>query len=237
MEETVDEGRVSGECPPSAGGDPFGHVEAMPGRRRGGSLELVRAAQGGNSDAAEVLFEHYRAKLYGIAQARFGSGRQSVEVSVVLQTTLRRAVRSLSTLRPVCDEAVDAWFLQILDHAVLDHLRRRHAQRRGEGRATLSLEQSGLGEATAQSLAHPHSEEGTQGIEKDELATGVWRLLSAEERALVRERVIEGASWERVAQVVGAASAEAARKRFEALRKKVQGQLGPDFGQDSLRST
>jgi len=181
------------------------------------------------------LFENYRARLHKIAQTRLGSALKSLEVSDVLQTTLRRAVRSFSTLQPACDAAVDAWFLQILDHAILDHHRRRNAQRRGEGRSTVSLQQSGVGEATAQSLAHPHSEESTQGIEKDELAAGVWRLLSAEDRALVRERVIEGASWNRVAQVVGAASAEAARKRFDTLRKRVQGQLGPDFGEDCLR--
>lgn len=224
-------GRVEGCPPPGQGTAPS---EAQP-EGQAPLLNWVRAAQEGDSAALEALFERYRTNLQRVARTRLGNSRQSLEVSDVLQTTLRRAVRSLKTLQPASHQAVDAWFLQILDRAILDHHRQRQAQRRGGGRATASLDQSSAG-TTAGSVQDPRSEEAFRGLERDELAAGVWRRLSAQDRVLVRARVIEGAPWERVAQVIGATGPEAARKRFESLRKRIQDQLGAAAGEEFLRS-
>ena len=69
-----------------------------------------------------MLFERFHPDVHAYALARLGDWTAAEDVT---QDTFVAAVRSIRSLRDDREPAVQAWFLHICRHKVLDHIRRR----------------------------------------------------------------------------------------------------------------
>ena len=84
--------------------------------------QAIEAARRGEADGWDVLFERFHPDVHAYALARLGEWTAAEDVT---QETFVAAVRSIRSLRDDREPAVQAWFLHICRHKVVDHLRRR----------------------------------------------------------------------------------------------------------------
>jgi RNA polymerase sigma-70 factor (ECF subfamily) len=84
--------------------------------------QAVRAARRAEEAGWDVLFERFHADVHAYALARLGDWSSAEDVT---QETFVAAVRSIRSLRDEREPAVQAWFLHICRHKVMDHLRRK----------------------------------------------------------------------------------------------------------------
>ena len=84
--------------------------------------KAVKAARRAEEAGWDVLFERFHADVHAYALARLGDWSSAEDVT---QETFVAAVRSIRSLRDEREPAVQAWFLHICRHKVMDHLRRK----------------------------------------------------------------------------------------------------------------
>src|ERR1700680_2917538 len=89
--------------------------------------QAVRAARRAEEGGWDVLFERFHADVHAYALARLGDWSSAEDVT---QETFVAAVRSIRSLREEREPAVQAWFLHICKHKVVDHLRRKGRRER-----------------------------------------------------------------------------------------------------------
>jgi len=88
--------------------------------------EAVEAAQRGEARGWSALFERFYPDVHSYALARLGDLTAAEDVT---QDVFVAAVTSIKTLRDRREPAVQAWFLHICRHKVIDHIRRGTRQR------------------------------------------------------------------------------------------------------------
>jgi RNA polymerase sigma-70 factor (ECF subfamily) len=81
----------------------------------------VEAAQRGEAQGWSVLFERFYPDVHAYALARLGDVMTAEDVA---QEVFVAAVTSIRTLRDRREPAVQAWFLHVCRHKVIDHIRR-----------------------------------------------------------------------------------------------------------------
>ncbi|GAC1578056.1 MAG: sigma-70 family RNA polymerase sigma factor [Candidatus Dormibacteria bacterium] len=84
--------------------------------------EAVEAARQGDARGWEALFERFHRDVHAYARARLGDWADAEDVT---QETFVAAVTSIRSLRDPRRPVVQAWFLHICKHKVIDHVRRR----------------------------------------------------------------------------------------------------------------
>jgi RNA polymerase sigma-70 factor (ECF subfamily) len=87
----------------------------------------VRSARRGEASGWDTLFERFHPDVHAYALARLGDWSGAEDVT---QEVFVAAVTSIRRLRDEREPAVQAWFLHICRHKVIDHLRRNLRQRR-----------------------------------------------------------------------------------------------------------
>jgi RNA polymerase sigma-70 factor (ECF subfamily) len=97
------------------------------GEELNGLAETVQAACRGEAEAWDRLFERFHPDVHAYALARLGDWASAEDVT---QEVFVAAVTSIRRLRDHREPAVQAWFLHICRHKMLDHLRRRARQSR-----------------------------------------------------------------------------------------------------------
>lgn len=103
------------------------------GEELNGLAETVQAARRGEAEAWDRLFERFHPDVHAYALARLGDWASAEDVT---QEVFVAAVASIPRLRDHREPAVQAWFLHICRHKVLDHLRRSARQSRAPAPAT-----------------------------------------------------------------------------------------------------
>jgi RNA polymerase sigma-70 factor (ECF subfamily) len=89
----------------------------------------VAAAQRGEGQGWTALFERFYPDVHAYALARLGDLTTAEDVA---QDVFVAAVTSIRTLRDKREPAVQAWFLHVCRHKVIDHIRREQ-RFRGNG--------------------------------------------------------------------------------------------------------
>jgi RNA polymerase sigma-70 factor (ECF subfamily) len=89
--------------------------------------DVVQAARRGEAQAWDALFERFHPSVHAYALARLGDWAGAEDVT---QEVFVAAVTSVHRLRDHREPAVQAWFLHICRHKVVDHVRHRSRQRR-----------------------------------------------------------------------------------------------------------
>ncbi len=88
--------------------------------------QAVEAARRGEARGWDALFERFYPDVHSYALARLGDLTAAEDVT---QDVFVAAVTSIRTLRDPREPAVQAWFLHICRHKVIDHIRRGSRQR------------------------------------------------------------------------------------------------------------
>jgi len=182
--------------------------------------ELVRKSLGGDSGAFAAIVERYQHRVYNIAFRMTGDREDSLDLA---QESFIRVFRALHGFKG--DSSLSTWIYRIANNVVVDELRKR--QRRPKvvqsTDAVLSHED---GEHTFE-LSSPLEDTPEQVVlrkeKRQEIQLALLQL-SAEHRAVLVMRDVEGLSYEEIAEIfmlnVGTVKSRLNRARL-ALREKL----------------
>lgn len=152
------------------------------------SLELVRRARAGESNALAALLGRYRERLLGRVRLMLGpEARSQADSEDFLQATLLAAIEHLQGFEPQNERAFLAWLTTIARNRIHDTVRRRRET------AFQSLSESISGDkrpATPPSQAI-HNEQSVRLVEALE-------ALDAQSREIVELRDLEGRQFQEI---------------------------------------
>jgi RNA polymerase sigma factor (sigma-70 family) len=179
-------------------------------------LDLFRS---GDLTAFDRLWTRYRAGLEllassKIAGVRNASVRTRLSVDDILQDTALVALRKLGGLEFRGTRSLYAWFDALIGHAVQDAVDRWESGMRDPQRER----RANVGPYDAESLAAeirdtaPGPASSTERTEARRRILDVLTQLDERRRRLVTMHYYFGADWAEIAEELGAASADAARK-------------------------
>jgi len=111
-------------------------LETMTDRSDDPTQVLLQAAQAGDAQATNRLFERYRDRLLQVVSLLLGKRRSGLleDEEDLVQDTLLEAFQDLGSFSPRSDGALLHWLARMAENNLRDALRRERAQKRGEGR-------------------------------------------------------------------------------------------------------
>ncbi len=187
------------------------------------TLDLVREAQNGVGEAREELFARYSDRVLGIVRARIGPRlRRNVESGDIAQEALIEALQSLDRFETRGESSLIRWLATIVQNRISAKAKYFNAERRSSAHE-VPLDGGGPdGESTIQPPA-PTSTPSIQVRQAEEsgLVEACLHALPENYRELILLRDYAGSSWEEVAEVVGASSADAARMMHTRARTQL----------------
>lgn len=205
--------------------DRAGEFEPGPTTDRGSLQALIRQARDGSSAALGQLMESCRKYLLLVAHRELDSDlRPKAGASDLVQETFFEAQRDFAQFQGATEQEFFAWLVGIMNHRLLNHMRRfRHARMRDVGRE-VSLD--------------ANSAVMRRELPASEITPSRWAMAEDEERALraaldrlpdALRRVLELRTWERASFVEIAArmnsSADAVRKQWGRAVRRLQQEL------------
>ncbi len=177
--------------------------------------DLIAGARDGDREALERLLVRYRPRLMRWARGRLpASARRRLETEDLVQETLVAVVRQLDHFEPRGGGAFPAYLRRALENRVRDEI--RHAGRRPAETRPVEAPGPPSDSLLQQAL-------GRRALDAYESALG--RLSDAEREAVVG-RVEMGLSYAELAEVLGKASADAARMSVARALVKLARKMG-----------
>jgi RNA polymerase sigma-70 factor, ECF subfamily len=181
-----------------------------------GDGELVEASRRGDREAFRVLFERYFRRVVAIATGMLRNREDSLDVA---QETFIKAYQNLRSFKG--DSTFYTWLYRITVNLCIDAQRReaRHARASGE---------TGAPELLVSESANESPESDPYAILKNrELGARVIAALdelTAEHRAVIVLREVEGLSYEEISNVMQCAKGTV-MSRLHYARKRLQSRL------------
>lgn len=181
------------------------------------SLDLVRSAQEGDSDALNLLFERYYERVRRVVRMRLGRKlRQEMDSGDILQETFMAAAKAFDKYEVREEAALINWLAKLAENQIIRAADYHGAQKRNQDRRMhiQSLSGSGnLSETQSYQLPGdtPKPDDEVAGVEEEELLEACVSELDEEYRELIILREYAGASWEEIARETGRPSSDAAR--------------------------
>jgi RNA polymerase sigma-70 factor (ECF subfamily) len=197
--------------------DDAGDFKDMP------TIDLVREAQNGRTEARDALFQRYSDRVLGIVRARIGPRlRRNVESGDIAQEALIEALQSLDRFETRGESSLIRWLATIVQNRISARAKYYSAERRSSAR---EIALDGLGNEHESSIDPPARVE-TPSLEvrtKEEhvLVAECLHSLPENYRELILLRDYAGSSWEEVAEQIGAASPDAARMMHTRARTQL----------------
>jgi len=179
---------------------------------RAPTMELVRRAQAGETEAREALFSRYAGRVLAIVRARLGARlRAHLESGDLMQDALLEALRGLERFEMRDESSLIRWLAQLVEHRITARAS-YHAAAKRDG-PLVPLEGERAGEPGTLDLAAREAGPATeiQSRESRQAVQSALAELPERQREIVLLRDYAGASWEEVAEAAGAPSAAAAR--------------------------
>jgi RNA polymerase sigma factor (sigma-70 family) len=195
------------------------------------TLILLRAAQAGDADATNRLFERYRDRLLQVVSLQLGKRRSALleDEEDIVQDTLLKAFQNLGSFTPRSDGALLHWLARLAENNLRDAVRRERAQKRGEGRVRprADLSSAFLMSSIFSSGEPSPSQVAAAGELAEKVETLLIELPERERRAFVM-RCLCAASFEEVAAELGLGSAATARSFYSRMMARLLAEL-PDL--------
>jgi RNA polymerase sigma-70 factor, ECF subfamily len=190
-------------------------MEAEPPTAGPDDLELVALCQRGDTSAFNILVTRYRNRAYSIMYHLVRNEQDAWDLS---QEGFLKAWRSIGRFR--AQSSFYTWFYRILMNVGIDWLRRKQVQTEHEFDETLGLKNAEPGASTVprgelQPLVQMADQEIRQRIDEALLR------LSAEHRAVIVLREIDGLDYQEIAGLTGCSLGTVMSRLFYA-RKKLQ---------------
>lgn len=201
------------------------------------SVELVRAAQGGDRAALGALMERYYPRVLGIVRARLGDElRRNTESLDVAQEAFGQAVRAFERFELRDEDGFVKWMAQLVENRVRDLAKYQGRAKRDAGR---EVHLESLLAAASTSRAFDPADSGATPAELVARAEEQARALAAlaalpeGQREVLRLRAA-GVEWTQIAQKLGLGSVGAARglhaRAALALMRACEGKGGGAVG-------
>lgn len=180
------------------------------------TLALVRSAQGGDRTAFEALFERYYPRVRCIVRARMGPElRRIMEADDVLQNSMIEAIRGFESYHVRDNAGFVHWLAGIVENRIRAACRDSRRGKRDRRREVAldhimqCLSTGSLSFEPAESEPLPVEKVGNR--EQEEIVTQCLHELKESHREVILLRCYAGASWQETADLMGSASADAAR--------------------------
>ena len=196
------------------------------------TIDLVRAAQGGDPTALSRLLERYYPRVHRIVRIRLGDRlRQRLDSGDILQETFAAAVRMFDRFEMRDDASLINWLAKIAERQISDANDYHGAERRQsdkevalDARSATDSDAGGLRERLAADITQPLDKLARQ--QEQTLIEECLDELGETHRELIVLRELAGCSWSQVAKETGRPSADAARmmhaKALLELTKRVR---------------
>ncbi len=187
------------------------------------TIDLVREAQSGQSDARNELFKRYSDRVLGIVRARIGPRlRRNVESGDIAQEALIEALQSLDRFETRGESSLIRWLATIVQNRISARAKYFGAERRSSAR---EIALDGLGNDHESSI-DPPARVNTPSLEvrnaeEQGLVEECLHALPENYRELILMRDYAGSSWEEVAESIGASSPDAARMMHTRARTQL----------------
>ncbi len=187
------------------------------------TIDLVREAQSGQSDARNELFKRYSDRVLGIVRARIGPRlRRNVESGDIAQEALIEALQSLDRFETRGESSLIRWLATIVQNRISARAKYFGAERRSSAR---EIALDGLGNEHESSI-DPPARVNTPSLEvrnaeEQGLVEECLHELPENYRELILMRDYAGSSWEEVAESIGSASPDAARMMHTRARTQL----------------
>jgi RNA polymerase sigma-70 factor (ECF subfamily) len=179
--------------------------------------ELVDRVRSGDRDAARHLVERFQRRLLGVVVAMV---RNPDDAREVVQETFVRAFRNLDGFKG--DSSFYTWLYRIAVNQAID------LQRRESKRPTVEFDESlAVGGDTSALGGKPGGEDPFVSVRNRELGRKIFDAidsLTADHRAVILLREIEGLSYEEISETLGC-SLGTVMSRLHYARKKLQVRL------------
>lgn len=199
---------------------------------------LVKSMLDGDERSFRLFFDMYFPRLYRFAAPRVGGDPEACKE--VVQATLAKGVRSLSTFRG--DSALFSWLCQICRHEIVDYLR---AHKRRTDRVVLIEDQPEL-RAALESIEAPPEEQPAQTLNREQtkaLVQSVLDRLPSRYGDVLEWKYVEGRSVEEIGDLleIGHVAAQSmlarARTAFREALETVFGETAQDVLKEMLSGT
>jgi RNA polymerase sigma-70 factor, ECF subfamily len=204
-----------------------GRMAAMERGDRGAPHDLFERLSRGEPGAIDEVCRRYGPRVAAIARRKMGGRlRGRIETADVVQESMADIVRDASRSRFPSEAAFLRWTTAVVEHTVLDEVRRWDGARRGFG---LEIEADG------RDGTDPFGETPSRIVRRRETSEKISEglaLLSSSDRKVVIARMILELKWADVAASLGS-SVAAAQMRFGRARGRLAGilrRLGIDAG-------
>lgn len=187
------------------------------------TVDLVREAQSGRSDARNELFQRYSDRVLGIVRARIGPRlRRNVESGDIAQEALIEALQSLDRFETRGESSLIRWLATIVQNRISARAKYFGAERRSSAR---EIALDGLGNEHDSSI-DPPARVNTPSLEvrnaeEQGLVEECLHELPENYRELILMRDYAGSSWEEVAESIGGTSPDAARMMHTRARTQL----------------
>ena len=189
------------------------------------TMRLLKAAQGGEKEALEVLFARYYDRVAAVVRLRLGRElRREGETLDVLHESLIQAMASIERFEPRHEARLIDWFAGIVEHRLCALARYGRAAKR-DRRLEVAMED------VREHLAAGRLAEMGTGVEmpEEEVARREERVLLDEallelrpnQARVLRLRMEEELSWARIADAMELATPDAARMLFTRAREEL----------------
>jgi RNA polymerase sigma-70 factor, ECF subfamily len=184
--------------------------------------ELVRRVRAGDEAAARLLFERHLPELRAKARARLpASLRGKVAESDVVQEAWLAAYLSLPGFEDRGDRSFAKWLQRILEHKLLDEIR-RHA---GAGKRDARREQRLPTETPVADTGQPSPSAEVVSVERSAALSAAIDDLPSDQATVVRWIHQEGLTLVEAGERMGR-SADAVRKLYGRALVRLGGRLG-----------
>jgi RNA polymerase sigma-70 factor (ECF subfamily) len=195
--------------------------------------ELVRRVRAGDEAAARLLFERHAAELRAKAGARLPAAlRGKVAASDVVQEAWLAAFLSLPGFEDRGDRSFAKWLQRILEHKLLDEIR-RHA---GVGKRDARREERLATETPVADTGQPTPSAEVVSIERTAALSAAIDELPSDQATVLRWIHQEGLTLVEAGERMGR-SADAVRKLYGRALVRLGGRLGAGLdGQESTTS-
>ncbi|MFN8391121.1 MAG: sigma-70 family RNA polymerase sigma factor [Bdellovibrionota bacterium] len=184
---------------------------------------LVERAKSGDIDAFRTLVERYESRAHSIAMGVVGSREDAEDV---VQEAFLKAYRNLSSFRG--QSSFYTWFYRIVFNLAIDLSRKRYRRSESSMGDTSSMDSLTMHSGSDASDFLGSVPNPDQVLQRNDLGKSIAKALdslSAEHRAVIMLREIEGLSYSEISDVVGC-SKGTVMSRLHHARKRLQRALG-----------
>jgi RNA polymerase sigma-70 factor (ECF subfamily) len=178
-----------------------------------GERGLVLQAQAGDEKAFRELVERYQRRVYGLA---YGMLRDADDAMDVVQETFIKVHRYLGRFKGT--SSLYTWLYRITINLCIDHLRKvgkTHAVDYDDARA----HETGVHEELMPSTLHMDPDRSLARREIREQVNRALATLSANHRAVILMREVEGLSYTEMAEVMQCSKGTIMSRLFHARRR------------------